>query len=209
MDIELSDFLSTFDVVSYDKDNEVSMIVDRTIPVYNFDDLTMKYVSIRMHRSQIPPSDDALYIDANHFAFIEFKNGCVDNKQKNQISKKIYSSLLLLFDLAENVQKVRIDFIPNISYSRDNIDFILVYNEGKNSQETKAGGKSKGLKKTSETPQPSLKRMEIYQSIANNANQEIIRFGLSFYKGYVFKNVHTYTDKEFKMMFIDKIKAKD
>jgi hypothetical protein len=62
----------------------------------------------------------------------------------------------------------------NISFTRKNLDYILVYNEKKNS------------------------KSEIVAHIAKKAKTEQIKYGLERFKKYFFKEVHTYTEKEFE-----------
>ena len=64
-------------------------------------------------------SVDALLETDENIAFVEFKNGKVNNRN---IKDKIRDSLLLFCDLTKQT----------ISDTRKNLDFIVVYNEEKN-----------------------------------------------------------------------------
>ena len=97
------------------------MIDDVSVPVYNYDGVVKEY-STREHIPK-PCSNDALYIDDSRITFIEFKNGSV---KEEQLMKKVYDSVLVLFDSDMGLEWCRPDFIGNISFSRRNIDFILV-----------------------------------------------------------------------------------
>ena len=87
--------------------------------------------------------------------------------EKRNVKDKIRDSLLILFDLTKE----------NISYSRKNIIFILVYNQSKN---------------------PLDSRQKINQHFSSKAGAEVIRFDLEKYQTLFFKEVHTYTEEEFE-----------
>ena len=113
---------STLKKTSRDKMHMESMIDDVSVPVYNYDGVVKEY-STREHIPK-PCSNDALYIDDSRITFIEFKNGSV---KEEQLMKKVYDSVLVLFDSDMGLEWCRPDFIGNISFSRRNIDFILVW----------------------------------------------------------------------------------
>lgn len=84
---------STLKKTSRDKMHMESMIDDVSVPVYNYDGVVKEY-STREHIPK-PCSNDALYIDDSRITFIEFKNGSV---KEEQLMKKVYDSVLVLFD---------------------------------------------------------------------------------------------------------------
>lgn len=164
------DNLSTFSIVSKDTAHNVSMINDMTIPVYNFDDIKKKY-KVRCSMHSDPCSCDALYIDDNQIVFIEFKNGKVD---RHNIIRKLYDSLMILFDKGMGLQWRRKDYEANISYSRMNISFILVCRRERNPSRI------------------------IHGHLARRAD-----FGLGVLRGYLFHDVKVYPPEEFERYFLE------
>lgn len=77
----------------------------------------------------------------------------------------------------------------NIRFSRKYIDFILVYNLAKNSLHNQR--KNGGL-------QDSISRILIGKHIKKKAGEELVLCDLGKFKGLYFKNVHTYSQKEFE-----------
>lgn len=103
--------------------------------------------------------------------FIEFKNGKMSNKEGFMVQKKIYDSLLIFNDLVEQ----------NISFCREYVNFILVYNESKNSKD------------------------EITNHFFKKAKQHRVRFNLKKFEKLYFKNVFTYTENEFQQEFLNSL----
>ena len=64
-------------------------------------------------------SVDAISCTEDDIAFIEFKNGAVNNRN---VKDKIRDSLLIFCDITKK----------NIEYTRRKAEFVLVYNEAKN-----------------------------------------------------------------------------
>lgn len=62
-----------------------------------------------------------------HAFLIEFKNGRITDQVNFEINKKIYDSLFILFDLKYTDKKGKV--VDAISYTRENMTYILVYNE--------------------------------------------------------------------------------
>lgn len=101
-----------------DKTNHQTMC-DSHIKVVEFDKIPDEYARGKGWRG-VPKSNDALYIDTkDEWFFVEFKNGAV---KKDEIYRKMYDSLIMLVEL---------EIIPNFDFARNNINYILVYNEGK------------------------------------------------------------------------------
>ncbi|MBQ2800054.1 MAG: hypothetical protein IJF03_01550 [Lachnospiraceae bacterium] len=49
----------------------------------------------------------------------------------------------------------------------------------------------------------------LFSTVKKLANDELIKFGLDQFRNYLFKNVHTYTVKEFEENFINKYYVKE
>lgn len=106
---------------SYDSKNKKYMI-DSTNKVIDFDEVKNKYIAdCNPNGSSFLSSVDAI-AKFERITFIEFKNGEIDKKTKRNICNKIRDSLLMFCDITGK----------NISYTRKNIDFILVCNGDKN-----------------------------------------------------------------------------
>lgn len=190
---------------SYDKENKIYM-VDSELEVCNFDNIKEWYVqNVVPFANPNPKSNDALYFAENECYFIEFKNGKIDNSINFELNKKIYDSLFILFDLkyldchGENVD--------SISYTRENMNYILVYNEERyikagDTVQTREGRKRQNVELTE-----SQHRDKLFGTIRQLANEDFIKFGLDQFKNYLFKNVYTYTVKEFQEKFIDMQKS--
>lgn len=164
--------LSTFEAVSEDTNADKSMIQSK-LEVVNFDGVKEDYIK-DMGLSEIPCSNDALYIDKDgKYYFIEFKNGKMNKAIIYNVYNKIYDSLLIFNDLINS----------NISFCRENVYFILVYNKDKNPEDTS--------------------RSAIAASISNKANKGFIRFGLEKFKKLYFREVFTYTEEEFEKLFLE------
>ena len=176
----LNDHISTLKETS--KDNHDGMVVYMTesdAEVVNFDDVKSEYVS-KLSLCESPKSNDALLINSTEFAtFIEFKNGKFDRQKEFSVRKKIYDSLLILTDIIGK----------NISFTREHLDYILVYNESKNPDPKKAYSSSES-------------RDLIDKTLLGFGNERLIKYGLEIFQNYCFKNVYTYTEKEFEDNFV-------
>jgi hypothetical protein len=137
-----------------------------------------------MSLSHPPKSCDALYMANNKdFFIIEFKNGDIYALKNYEIKVKIFESLLMLSER----------FSETIKFMRDNMSFILVYNE-----EAKHGEKQ--FRDIGEDASKQL----IHDSIFKHAKEHLIRFGLYHFKKLYFKDVFTYSKKEFESEFVSK-----
>ena len=92
------------------------------LEVVNFDSVKSKYVE-KLAVPETPTSVDAFYVasDGNMY-LIEFKSGGLAKRKIVEVKLKIFDSLLLLTDILQ----------CNISETREQLNFILVYNETKN-----------------------------------------------------------------------------
>lgn len=176
---------SDLKTVSFDSAHEESM-VDSHEAIYNFDLIQEKYY--KLHKSSKPlASIDGLIVTENHQYFIEFKNGRMDKKTKDNIKEKVPASLWTFMDLnnmrVEDIQKT--------------VDFILVYNDEKTFVEEQLGNTDY---------QPSKNRNNLKKGIMKLAHQPYLLFGMKQYKGIFFHDVQTLTKDEFKE-FLQNIKV--
>lgn len=180
-------------------DNGTPM-VNSQLMVCSFDKVKEWYVSEKIPLANPnPKSNDALYFGEEECFFIEFKNGKISNEVNFEINKKIYDSLFILFDLGYVDKKGKL--VNSISYTRRAMTYILVYNEENYvkfgpTRQTKEGEKRQ--QKVSE----SHHRNKLYKAIRGLAHEEFILFGLDQFRNYLFKNVYTYTEKEFEQKFV-------
>ena len=185
---------------SYDKENKVYM-VESDIPVCSFDSVKEWYVKKRIpYVNPNPKSNDALFFSNKECFFIEFKNGKIDNGVNFEINKKIYDSLLILFDLKYEDRSGKV--IDSISYTRTNMNYILVYNKEKYLENGPTRQTTEGFKRQEALITKSEHRDKLYSTMRKLANEEFIKFGLDQFKNYLFKNVYTYTIDEFEKEFI-------
>ena len=181
--------ISTFKETSIDNDDgKEKYMIESEIKVINFDAVKKEYMK-DMGVSEVPCSIDALYTNDNeNYYFIEFKNGIVKPKIYN-IYNKIYDSLLIFNDITNST----------ISFCRKNVRFILVYNEEKN---------NKVIDKENTRIQATPSKNKIAKSFSNKAKKKFIMFGLEKFEKLYFKEVFTYTEKEFENEFLEKISDK-
>ncbi len=181
--------ISTFKETSIDNDDgKEKYMIESEIKVINFDAVKKEYMK-DMGVSEVPCSIDALYTNDNeNYYFIEFKNGIVKPKIYN-IYNKIYDSLLIFNDITN----------CTISFCRKNVRFILVYNEEKNNQV---------IDKENSSIQATPSKNKIAKSFSNKAKKKFIMFGLEKFEKLYFKEVFTYTEKEFENEFLEKISDK-
>lgn len=166
----LKEHLTTLRKTSKDKNHKdtVDFMTQSKLSVVNFDAVAREYAKTH-HLKMLPTSNDAVFIDDNKIIFIEFKNGIMSKEERLKIKEKIYDSVLMLMDILDK----------KISYSRENIQYILVYNSEKNS------------------------RVAIGKSIAKMAGNHFVELGLAKFKGFCLKDVYTFTKEEFKRAFVD------
>lgn len=178
------DHLSSFKDTSRDSDGEVpEYMTNSEIQVINFDKVKESYIR-GMNLSDTPCSNDALYIGKDEkLFFVEFKNGVMKNNKIYNVYNKIYDSLLIFNDIVGE----------NISFCRQNLYFILVYNERKNSCEK------------DEIKQQDSSKAVIGKYIHKKAKRKFVRFGLDKFEKIYFKEVFTYTENEFEDIFLSKI----
>ena len=105
-------------------------------------------------------SVDALIYEGDNIYFVEFKNGDMKT-QKAKVKEKLRDSLLIFGDITHR----------NISFTRQNSEFVLVYNEEKNPLPNQY---TKGMVSNSSS------RIKIAKHIAQKANTEFILYIFSF-----------------------------
>ncbi len=200
---ELKNNISTLKDVSYDDDNNEYM-TNSNLKVIDFD--KVKEIYIKNNISNVKPnpkSNDALYLSKDGvWTFIEFKNGSITNKIVFEINKKIYDSLFILFDI--DFKNSEVEFNNTISFSRSNINYILVYNKEKYDKNSPTVLCKEGIKRQKSSLQQSESRDYLSKRLFSHAKENFILFGLDQFKGYFFKDVFTYTKEEFEKNFVEK-----
>ena len=178
----LNESKCTLRETSYDEDSSYYM-TNSEINVVFFDRAKEKYAEKLQLKEKQPMSVDALHTDnSGKMYLIEFRNRKMDRKSKREVNQKIFESLLILTD----------ELCKNISCTRQNLSFILVYNETKNpSNEIE-----------NSTLQDNQSRNKIGKYISKKAKEDYIRFGLKRFKRLYFKDVYTVTEDEFENDFV-------
>ncbi len=159
-------------------------MTESSLAVVNFDHVKDEYIR-DLSLCENPRSNDALFIHPDgKMVFIEFKNGFMDRGKCFDVRGKIFDSMLIVTDIINK----------GISYTRENIDYILVYNQESNFENT--------INCPSKHVQESKSRDEIGKRLMALGGGDQIKFGLERFKKYCFKNVFTYTEKEFQEHFV-------
>lgn len=160
--------ITTLEEASKDDGSElVTYMTNSQHKVLDFDKIKKIYANEHAITKH-PASADVLFQDQNgSFVLVEFKNGEIDSKN---IRQKIYDSTAIFTDITKTT----------ISFTRENMSYILVYNESKNPVKKNKQSKNK-----------------IRKNISGKAKEYYPRFYLTFFKNYLFKNIYTYTEKEF------------
>jgi hypothetical protein len=171
----LNEFGDTLEQTSEDNDEKMNpqgrgvfMTSSQKI-VVNFDKFK-KSIAAKFALNNSPNSCDVLYMRSeNEWFLIEFKNGKIDREKIFQIRGKIFQSLLLL---TEKLDKT-------IHFTRENLNFILVYNE-------------------------NIARIEIGKSLFRLAgNSKFFPFGLDGLQKLYFKEVYVWDKNEFNSNFVE------
>ena len=146
-------------------------MTDSKIEVTDFDMVKRHYANKLYCSEECAASVDALLSVGDTVAFIEFKNGKVNNRN---VKDKLRDSLLIFLDVTGKT----------ISYTRENAELIVVYNPDKNGSRTKqddremSGGKS---------------RIDIGKHFMKKAKEELVLFDIGKYAPIYYKKVHTYS----------------
>ena len=184
---------STLKQTSKDDNNEEYM-TESTIRVINFDSIGGdKYSKNNKLNIQLKTNDVLFLHNDKKYTFIEFKNGKlvdktnkIDIKKLKDIELKILNSLFVLGDIEEK----------SLSSLKEITDYILVYNEEKNTPNERNS--------ISEIGNYFINQGNISSEKTKTEREEIICFGLEKFKGYCFKNIHTYSKEEFEEKFVKK-----
>ena len=181
------------------KDKKEYMTNSEKIKVINFDNLSKKGYSkmLRLKGQSFPfKTNDALYLDVenNKFIFIEFKNGSFSVNEKNfkekelpQLELKIIGSMYILQEITGK----------SFKELREITDYILVYNKEKNPHIFSAVDMGNYIVNLGTLNNKKIRNLK-----------EGISFGLEKFKGYCFKNVHTYSKEEFEEKFVKRIEKR-
>lgn len=182
------------------KDKKEYMTNSEKIKVINFDNLSKKGYSkmLRLKGQSFPfKTNDALYLDVenNKFIFIEFKNGSFSVNEKNfkekelpQLELKIIGSMYILQEITGK----------SFKELREITDYILVYNKEKNPHIFSAVDMGNYIVNLGTLNNKKIRNLK-----------EGISFGLEKFKGYCFKNVHTYSKEEFEEKFVKKMENRN
>lgn len=165
-------FRTTLKNTSFDKENSIYM-TELTITVVNFDSFIKDYCSRIAPKSGIAicSADAAFNISTSDICLVEFKNGAIlDSKGRLLDAVKVN----IRNKVNESLLSLIDDFNEPLDYFRSSASFVLVFNDSR----TKSRNKIKShLGRKSSTP--------------------IVLFGLDRYRGFLFKNVYTFTEAEF------------
>lgn len=173
-----SGYYKSLHELSLDDANNVYM-TDSYIQAISFDDYKKKYCSnLNTAYPDLLQSVDAITFspDFQELYFIEFKDGRINSKNKQEITLKAISSILMLGECFPEI---------DLPYLRENAYFILVFNDEKNPPHHI-------------TPSKSLN--DIYSSVYKLANEQpVCRFEtIDGYRGILFKESYSYTEQQFK-----------
>lgn len=175
------------------KDN-VQYMTESDLEVISFDLVKREYAKSLQHSEDCASSVDAVFLLKDRILFIEFKNG---NVEPAVIKKKIRDSLLIFLDIVKKT----------VRYSRNIIDFILVYNQDQYLTDNR-----EKIQDDKHPEMPEKCQLKLSQSmefignyIAEQANSEIIKFDLAQFQGFYFREVHTYPQEKFER-YLDEIK---
>ena len=188
--MKLSDYpmfcenMTTLKETSADKRDAASCayMTESDIPAVDFDLVKKKYVE-KLGLSVVPMSNDALFHhEEEKVVFVEFKNGHIGKKEQFNIRKKIYDSVLIYSDITKS----------GISNMREEVEYVLVYNEDINT------GDFGQLEKGADFIQDSISFNSFAKNVSALAKERYVGFGVGMFENYCFKRVHTYTEAEFE-----------
>ena len=167
--------------ISWDKSNKVAL-VDSQHQFICYDDIVKLFYQKRKieytkdeGKIESPRSADMIFFKENSIFFIEFKNGRIDEKVKDNIKvKAVEGGLIAMYHIASKY-KTDLSFIDIIKLKKS---FILVFNDEKNP-----------------SPEEAAAPINRYK---NHIRAVPVRFGLDIYKGNFFKDIRTFTSKNFE-----------
>lgn len=159
-------------------------MTESQMSVVDFDKVKDNYARLN-NITPTPKSNDALFnAREDDYIFVEFKNGKISQKKKYEIWEKIYNSVMIFGDITETT----------LSYMRENLKYILVYNE---TVQNGISAMESGTEKANEVAS-SAALDDIAKRVTGYGGKEFVKFGLDKFKGYCFKEVHTYNQNEFE-----------
>ena len=147
-------------------------MTQRTDIATNFDAVKRSYTNSLGLSEDFATSCDALLFLPTKAVLIEFKNGKV---KTSEVKTKIRDSLIIYGGITGK----------SIADTRNDMEFVLVYNECKNSKSQNTSGHSSS-------------KTNIANHVAQRAKTEIILFDLNRFQTLCFRSVHTYTQQEFE-----------
>ena len=156
-------------------DNDQCM-TNSQIKVICFDDFVRKEYCPKRKLIGALSSNDVLYCYEDKYVFIEFKNGKLI-KNNDEIRKLEKKNIDSIFILLDLTK-------DNFDELTEKTDYILVANFSNSERNDK------------KLLDNLLKTVKI---------EERLRAGLRNFKGYCFKNVHTYSKEEFEEKFVKKM----
>ncbi len=166
---------------------DIKYMTSSEFEVIDFDGVKDDYIKT-LKLEDTPKSNDALYIKDTGLYFIEFKNGNM-KKEIHKVRRKIFDSLLIFTDIINK----------GISYTRENINYILVYNKDYRPNPT---GK---LDKDEVQESKELDKLAGFIIKHGRLESDPFELKKQFERLY-FKKVYTWTAEEFEEKFINKQK---
>lgn len=162
-------------------DENGEYMTESEIQAIDFDDIKDDFCKLSSNIKSLK-SVDSLYFDERRgmLYLIEFKNGHLGKDNNlNQRSKNIQIGKLKekIYDSFLLLKK-EMEF--NLDQSK--IVYILVYNEEKNKS--------------------NASTFNLAVHMGRIANKEVVRFGMDKFENYLFKEVHTLTEKAFEQRYI-------
>ncbi len=168
---------------SKDDNNEYMPNIDDIgyINVIDFDNVKDRFVELNKINNS-PKSVDALYEYGDLCYLIEFKNTEV---KSSDVAYKLYDSIIIL-SCINNIDILKL---------KEKCIYIVVYNKEKNKDINKTS------KKTTLENYEELNKFANNLSKHHNEDENIISFKLSRYKGFLCKEIYTWTAEEFNYNF--------
>lgn len=166
---------TTLKETSKNSPNKATVIymVESDFEVIDFDEVKNCYISeLGVKVLETPKSNDALFELNGELYFVEFKDGNMQ-KEIHNVKRKIYDSLLIFCDIVKE----------NISFTRQHMNYILVYNKEKNDT-------------------PSFENFAENMEELSDSNFDIFELRKKFQNLY-FKNVFTYNKERFIKKFVN------
>lgn len=178
-------FRMTIRKASYD-DAKKQYLVDSDLQVYNFDDVK-EYVCRKLRDNSFTRSCDAYYQDRKGREYlIEFKNQREEDVPRRMLRQKAYDSLflhLLTFGRGKTVDE-----------ASQNMSLIVVYNN-----DAASGPPERRYSKSE-----SFEKMAAaFGSFAGEQRPRSVKFGLSYLRGQLYREVDTLDVRDFMREFVN------